>query len=57
MMNDKEPQTFKTQREAYWYVQGWRDAQERANKMMNRELAVYAPDLLDHLPSGEEDEQ
>ena len=52
---NKQPQTFKTQREAYWYRTGWADAQEQINKMMNRELAMYAPDLLDHLPTGEEE--
>lgn len=50
----KEPTKFITQREAWWYVQGLKDALVNATDIINREIDRYDLNQLDHLPEGTE---
>jgi len=49
-----KPETFKTQREAYWYLQGFNNAQEQINELMDNRKKMYNIDLSDHLPTGDD---
>ena len=48
----KEPQTFNTQREAYWYRQGMIEALESVNTTIKSDLERYDLETIDHLPEG-----
>ena len=52
---NKQPTTFKTQREAYWYRKGFAEAIEQMNALLDTRLKMYSSELLDHLPTGEEE--
>lgn len=48
----KAPESFKTQREAYWYRQGLIDAKKDIHSQMNSSIERYSLEWLDHLPTG-----
>jgi hypothetical protein len=50
----KKPQSFKNQREAYWYREGYKDARKQINELMANRVQMYSLDLVDHLPTGDE---
>lgn len=52
----KNPVTFKNQREAYWFRKGYEEAMQQMNNALSHELQRYSLEFLDHLPTGEEEQ-
>jgi len=50
-----KPKVFNNQREAFWYLQGIKDAKKSVDFALKQDIERCNLDYLDHLPEGEED--
>lgn len=51
----KEPERFKTQREAYWFFKGCKETREYLTSLAKNRENTHCMEYIDHLPTGEDE--